>query len=295
MRSLLAVASASMDAVAGLVVHSTEDAREALRAAGAFLLAEPVRHSIFLTMVQERADGPERGRFWWAEPAEPEGAVVGFAMQAPSGFSAGVTPARDEVVDALCDRIMADVPDLPGVIAESSVAARFAGRWAESLAIPARPVEAQRVYELAGPLGLGDRAPGRLRRAVPADRDALVPYAAGFLAEVGGLPDDPATAVDRHLAAGTLWVWDDDGPAAMASATRPLGGVCRIGFVFTPPGRRRRGYATACVADLSNHLLAAGAERCMLYAQLHNPTSNAIYRRMGYEPVSEIVSFRFGW
>ena len=73
-----------------------------------------------------------------------------------------------------------------------------------------------------------------------------------------------------------------------------MAGACRIGFVYTPPERRRRGYATGCVAALSERLLANGAERCMLYAQLHNPTSNAIYRRMGYEPVSDIVFYRFG-
>ena len=121
----------------------------------------------------------------------------------------------------------------------------------------------------------------------------LTPASAG-VAEVGGLPDEPGDAVDRNLAGDRLWVWDDDGPAAMASATPALAGVSRIGFVYTPPERRRRGYAASCVAALSERLLAGGAERCMLYAQLHNPTSNAIYRRMGYEPVADIVSYRFG-
>ncbi len=278
--------------MADVAVHASGDPAEAMRAAGAFLLAEPVRHSIFLTFLRERVDHPDPGRYWWATAA-PGGPVVGFAMQVPKGFSAGVAPAAGEVVDALCDRIMVDVPDLPGVIADASEGARFAGRWAERLAVPARPVEAQRLYQLSAFVTPPDLPPGRLRPAAPGDRDALVPWAAGFLAEVGGLPDDPADAVDRHLAAGRLWVWDHDGLAAMASATPPLGGVSRLGFVYTPPDRRRQGYATACVAALSEHLLA-GAERCVLYAQLHNPTSNAIYRRMGYEPVTEILSFRFG-
>ena len=32
----------------------------------------------------------------------------------------------------------------------------------------------------------------------------------------------------------------------------------------------------------------------MLYAQVHIPASNAIYRRMGYEPVADVVFYRFG-
>ena len=102
--------------------------------------------------------------------------------------------------------------------------------------------------------------------------------------------------VDRHLAHGRLWVWEDgDGRmVSMAASTAPTAGVSRVGYVYTPPDHRRRGYATACVAALTELLLATGADRCMLYAQLHNPTSNAIYRRMGYEPVADIVFYRFG-
>lgn len=257
-------------------------------AAETYLLTEPVRHSIFLSMAANA------GRFWWAT-VPPADEVVGFAMQTPAGYSAGVTPCAPEVVDALCDRMMAEVPDLPGVIAEASTAARFAGRWAECRAVPARPVECQRVYRLDASVRPPAPTPGRLRRATPHDRDTLVVWAAGFLAEVGGLPDeDPGDVVDRRLAGDHLWLWDTDGPSAMAAATKPIGGVSRIGFVYTPPERRRKGYATACVAALSDRLLADGADACMLYAQLHNPTSNAIYQRMGYRPVAEILSFRFG-
>jgi predicted GNAT family acetyltransferase len=52
--------------------------------------------------------------------------------------------------------------------------------------------------------------------------------------------------------------------------------------VYTPPEHRRRGYATALVADLSRHALRTGAERCMLFTDLANPTSNRIYARIGY-------------
>ncbi len=276
--------------MAAVRVESARDRADVVTAAGPYLLSDPVRHSIFLTMVEHQDPG---GRFWWATDAGHD--VIGFAMQAPAGFSGSVTPAAPEVVDALCDRMMADVPDLPGVIAEAPAAARFAGRWAERLAIAARPVECQRVYRLDEVTAARETAVGHLRPAHEGDRDTLVPWAAGFLAEVGGLPEEePGAIIDLRLAAGSLWVWDDDGPATLASATPPLGGVCRIGFVYTPPERRRRGYATACVAALSQTLLDDGADACMLYAQLHNPTSNAIYRRMGYRSVGEIVSFRFG-
>ncbi|MEA2971624.1 MAG: hypothetical protein QOG82_82 [Actinomycetota bacterium] len=274
-----------------VAVRGTEDGAEAWRAAADYLLSEPVRHSVFLTLVREGT-----GRFWWA--VDDDGCVVGFAMQVPTGFSAGLTPCPPPVVDALCDAILADCPDLPGVISEATGAAWFAGRWAERRAVPARPTEAQRVYALdrlvapAAPAGSGG---GRLRLADDADRPTMVRWAHGFAHDVDFMPEDPERVVDRHLARRRLWVWEVDGePVAMASSSEAMAGVCRIGSVYTPPDRRRRGYATACVAALSERLLATGADRCMLYAQLHNPTSNGIYRRMGYEPVSDIVFYRFG-
>jgi predicted GNAT family acetyltransferase len=32
----------------------------------------------------------------------------------------------------------------------------------------------------------------------------------------------------------------------------------------------------------------------ILYAQLANPSSNAIYRRLGFRAVAEMLSYRFG-
>ena len=56
----------------------------------------------------------------------------------------------------------------------------------------------------------------------------------------------------------------------------------RIAPVYTPPAERRKGYAAACVAHLSQHLLDSGRSWCVIFADVRNPTSNSIYRRMGY-------------
>ena len=273
-----------------VAVRATDDGAEAWGAAADYLLSDPVRHSVLISLATEGA-----GRFWWA--VDDDGRVVGFATRVPVGFSAGVSPCAAHVVDALCDAILADCPDLPGVIAEANVAAWFAGRWAERLAVPARPTESQRLYALERLVpAAAPGAAGRLRLAEEGDRPTMVRWGHGFAADVDFMPDDPATVVDRHLAGRRLWVWEDgDGElVSMAAATPPTAGVSRIGFVYTPPGHRRRGYATACVAALTERLLVDGAAQCMLYAQLHNPTSNAIYRRMGYLPVADILFYRFG-
>ncbi|MEX2660100.1 MAG: GNAT family N-acetyltransferase, partial [Acidimicrobiales bacterium] len=72
----------------------------------------------------------------------------------------------------------------------------------------------------------------------------------------------------------------------------PVAGVTRVQAVYTPEERRGCGYASACVAAVSEVALAAG-RRCILYTDLGNPTSNGIYRNIGYQAVAEALRYRF--
>ena len=78
----------------------------------------------------------------------------------------------------------------------------------------------------------------------------------------------------------------------MASHTQAIEGTTRVRAVYTPPELRRHGYAGACVGAMSAELVARGL-RCILYADLANPTSNSIYRKLGYEAVAELLRYRF--
>ena len=100
-------------------------------------------------------------------------------------------------------------------------------------------------------------------------------------------------AVDSALSAGRLFFWDDGGARCLARATAPLGGISRIGAVFTPPQWRRRRYAAACVGALCEWVRNEEGANSVLYAQLANPSSNAIYQRLGFEAVSEMLVYQF--
>ncbi len=62
--------------------------------------------------------------------------------------------------------------------------------------------------------------------------------------------------------------------------------------MYTPPELRGHGYATSLVADLSALLLPRG-RGCTLFTNLANPTSNAIYERIGYARVGTQLRLRF--
>ncbi len=126
-------------------------------------------------------------------------------------------------------------------------------------------------------------AAGTLRVATSEDRTLLVGWMRDFAVEAGLTGADlAASLVDGRLARGSLFVWEDGGAASMLGIEQAVAGVVRVGPVYTPPERRRRGYAGSAVAAASRRALAGGAHACMLFTDLANPTSNKIYAEVGY-------------
>ena len=268
-------------------VESSDDPHAVLRRAGAFLASRPVRHNLILTLLHARVSDPEPGRYWIVEDGSE---VAGVAFQSPLHFPVVLSPMPGAAISALVAAIAEQEVLLPEVTGEAATTARFAGEWTERGGFGATPSSAQRLYELTGlhPMPL---APGRLRAAVEEDADVVVKWFRAFEEETGERylsADD----VKRRLASGRLWFWEDVHPVSLAGNALLVEGVARIGPVFTPVDLRRRGYGSSCVAALSQRFLHQGL-RCTLFADLANPVSNAIYRRMGYRAVAEILRYRF--
>jgi predicted GNAT family acetyltransferase len=78
----------------------------------------------------------------------------------------------------------------------------------------------------------------------------------------------------------------------MAGSTRQVAGVVRVAGVYTAPAHRQRGYGGAVTAVATQAALDAGASAVVLFTDLANPTSNALYQRLGYRPVADRVLLR---
>lgn len=268
-----------------LEVHPTNDPAEVLGLAGGFLASRPVEHNLVLSLLTDRVARGTAGHYWWLTDSS---AVVGVGFQSPTSFSATITPMARDHVDALVERI--DVT-LPGVIAEAATAAAFAGAWTQRHAIAARPVEAGRLHRLHRARHVGD-APGRRRAATEADLGLIEQWLDGFTADTGPSPELAAVAARGYVEDRTAWLWEDDGPACLVRVSPVVAGVARVGPVYTPPARRGRGYATTCVAELSRSI-EADTNLAILHTQLENPSANAMYRRIGYRPVLEMLRYEF--
>src|SRR5712692_5892869 len=187
---------------------------------------------------------------------EDSGSVVAAALQTPpfnllvSGSEAAVEWMAREL----------DAP-LPGVLGRADLAHAFArGRAATRGGVIAQG-RAQRLYELRK-VSSPPPVAGRLRTAQPDDIDWLTRWAEAFVGETGVRTTDAHTATAAAVREQRLFVWDDAEAVSMACWQGPTPNGVRLGFVYTPPRLRGRGYARACVAALSQQLLDAGRKFC---------------------------------
>lgn len=263
--------------------------------AGPLLLADEARNNLVLGLAAALRDAPDEGAALWL--VEDGGAAVAAALRTPPYNLVLAGPSPPAALAALAAAID---EELPGVVGGRPEAEAFARLWAEDRPVRPRLLREQGIYALEAVRPV-PRPPGRARRAERRDRPLLVAWLAAFGEEAleDGDPGraDPGATVERRLAGdaeGGFLLWEDGGEVvSLAGWDGPTPNGVRVGPVYTPPSRRGRGYATGLVAELSELLLAAGRRFCFLYTDLANPTSNAIYERIGYVRVCESAMIAF--
>ena len=269
-------------------VFFSDDPAWTLKKAERFLTSQPVLHNIILTLLHGRIANPKPGRYWIATNNMQ---IVGVALQSPIDFAATVTPMAHDVVAATVKAIAEAGVVLPGVNGDAATAAYFAGHWTEACSAAALPFQGQRLYEATRIQNLNGIS-GYLRQAKTSDHELIITWMHEFHSEIGEPHSDFSHFVDSRISSGRFWLWDDSGPAAMASYSQSVEGAVRVQSVYTPPKKRKKGYAGSCVGSLSELLIERGY-RCLLYTDLGNRSSNSIYRRVGYRAVAEILRYRF--
>ena len=265
--------------------------------AGAFLQAREAENNLVLGLIT----GLKGGRTFGPQPpyyavVHDEQRVVAAAMRTPPHnliLAAGSEP--DALPLIVADAHLA-MPDTTGVVGPKALAARAVELWSDRAGTSARRVMAERIYQLTH-VTPPRPAPGAPRVARAGDRSTIVDWFQAFVVEAmphGDTSRANAEDLATHwIRGGGLWVWVDGGLVAMAGVSGPTPNGIRVGAVYTPPQKRRRGYASSLVAALSQAQLDAGRRFCFLYTDLANPTSNKIYQAIGYEPVCDVDEYRF--
>jgi len=271
----------------------TRDLDEFLTAAGEHLRAEPVLHTVPLTVLDRLTRrgtstfGDDAPVYGWHGRAD--GPVDGAFFQTPP-FPVLVTTLPAGSAADLIRRLTA-AAGLPAAINMSSTdEPDFGAAWAQATGGGATAAERSRLFRLDRLVHPQPAPPGAARVASHDDRALLVEWFEAFGQEAGTFADNAARTVDDRLSHGGLTLWEAGGsPVAMAGNTLEVAGVVRIGPVYTPPAHRQRGYGGAATAAVSQAAIDAGASAVVLFTDLANPTSNALYRRLGYRPVCDRV------
>jgi GNAT superfamily N-acetyltransferase len=271
------------------------DVEEFAVAAEPVIGPDPMTHTITHTVIENARIAQVPGE-WYAVWREPSGAVTGVVSQTPP-FLLLLAAVPDDAFEPLVTELPAHrstgAAQVNGVNAPTALATQFAGIWARRTGMRAVLGHAERLYRLdrlAPPQPDG----GAARVAVPADAALLTAWWNAFLAEAG-LPrgSDPGRLVESRIERGALVVWEREGaPVAMAGRNPPGAGVVRVGPVYTPPEHRQRGFGGAVTAAVAAAAVAAGYQ-VVLFTDLANPTSNALYQRLGFRPVSDRAVFWF--
>jgi hypothetical protein len=206
-----------------------------------------------------------------------------------------ISRAGPEALEHLVDDLASQYTTLPGVHGPEPDVSQFAQLWSRRIGSPARLGMRLRLFETRRVQPLQARPSGTFRIAEEADLPTIVEWARAFQSVADPYnPSDPDEDARRRVRRRCVFVWDDGRPVSMAAWAGRTGRGVRVNFVYTPPEYRRRGFASACVADLTQHLLAEGHAFCCLFTDLANPTSNSIYQKIGYRPVCDVSDFILG-
>jgi len=270
-----------------VVRHSC--AADLLEQAESFLLGAEDRHNLILGLAYGLAARESDHSDVYLGTILRDGVVAGCALRTPP-HKLLVTDAPIAASDAIVQSVSDAHGEIPAVLGPLASAEAVAASWARRHGCSYRAGMEQRIYRLDRVQASGSSG-GVLRAATVDDFEVAVDWGDGFARDTGIALPTTRTAVAAWIERGQLFFWDHDGPRCIAVAHGRTPNGVRIGYVYTPPEHRRSGYATACVASLSQAELDRGARFCVLYTDLSNPTSNAMYVRIGYRPIEDVRDF----
>lgn len=213
---------------------------------------------------------------------------VAFAAMRTPPWPLLASPLEPADAESLTDRWLEVDPDVAGLSSVPETARAIAAAWERRTGGTSRRTFSEAMHVLSEVHDPPRPAPGMLRLPRPDERDLLVEWTREFVTEarlVGAA--QAGQMVDARLRQEGLLVWDDGQPVSLVGVNPAVAGVVRIGPVYTPRPLRRRGYAGSAVAAVSRRALDGGADRCMLFTDLANPTSNKIYAEVGYRRCGE--------
>jgi len=279
-------------------LNYTTDAKDFLVRAGDILAKDEARYGLIYGIARRLVESPN---FYgpddpWFYTVEEGTELQAIAMRTPP-FKVLLAYFLGDAVNAaklLAEDISRFSSVIPGALGETRITEPFVEYWCRLHNVKIVDRMAQLVYRL-------DRvnditlAPGEFRQAAEADRELLVNWAHAFNEEsfMSTGSSEPEGDFTIRIDKKEVYVWEDSETVSMAVKSRSTDKGMAVGYVYTPPELRQKGYATSCVAMLCREILNEGYKFCTLYTDLANPVSNSIYRKIGFREICDSVMYTF--
>lgn len=272
------------------------DASDFLAHTGKYLAENEARYGLIIGLTKALETRPELfgGEPWFCSTGTGTD-INAVAIRTPphnvilAQFSGSLETIGEQFVTAVSEKY----GTVPGVVGDKDLGDIFAHLWCKKYNIKIAHTMSQRIHRL-DKVNDVPLSPGKFRTATMSDKELLTEWFEGFRIDIGGEEmNEPEVDFAPALELGWIFIWEDDRPVSMATKSRPTEKGMNVAGVYTPPELRGKGYATSCVAELSRNILQSGKEFCMLYTDLANPTSNSIYKKIGYKEVCDSVWHTF--
>ena len=225
---------------------------------------------------------------------EDEGAILATANIPPRKLFLSKSNNL-KAVELIVKDLAVNYPSVSGIIAPQTEAETFVAAWQKLTGQSIELEVAMQIQQLEK-LNAIDSAAGQLRLATLAEIELLTEWIQAYVKEALGASEPQADSqkwVIRHLEEDSLYIWKNKNRLVSMAAfggTTPNG--IRVKSVYTPREHRGNGYATSCVAAMSQILLTRH-KYCFLFTDTTNAISNKIYRKIGYVPMGAISDYKF--
>ena len=257
-----------------------------LQRAESWLLASEAEHNLHLSLAYVRRDAGATGADVLFGTVEQDGDLVGCVIRTPP-HKLLITSMPPEAAPDIVGHVAELYDEIPAVLGPADSAVAVASAWTALKGGGWETGMQQRIYRLDQVEPVRP-VPGAMRLATMDDLELLTDWGTGFARDAGHAFLLAREQVNRMIERQDPHIWQDESPASMAVAQGATPNGCRVGYVYTPPELRGRGYASALVARLSQRMLDSGMTFCVLYTDLGNPTPNAIYQRIGYNVICDV-------
>lgn len=203
---------------------------------------------------------------------------------------------KDEVIDLIVRELRGNSIAVPSVISLKQWAKSFANAWENETGETQKLLMDQGLYRLDEVEETLEMSPGSWKYATDADAPLIEKWFALFEEDTNldrTSPDIIREKVSAFLEAREVFLWEDEGKVvSMMKKSRPTTNSVTVSLVFTPKEERKKGYARTMVAQGSKELLKE-YEFCVLYTDMMNPTSNKIYKEIGYKHIADSIHIGF--